>query len=250
MISAFIIDDEQDSIQSTQYILKEFCADKVEVKNCYQNPHDALTAIKQHSPDLLFLDIDMPGMSGFDLLKACPVRNFEVIFITAYNKFAIDAFEAHAADYLLKPVSSERLIQAVNKIHDRLPKKNNNINRFDRILNFLEGQYLRRIVIPSVDGTEYIPATDIIYIEADEGYSYIFLENRKIVTTKKLNLLHEELGENYFYRCHRSYLVNLQHIKKYSIKEGGYIQMNNQAMVPLARRNKDEFLERMVKFVV
>ncbi|MBI5541743.1 MAG: response regulator transcription factor [Bacteroidia bacterium] len=250
MIRAIIVDDELDSISSTRLILEEFFKDKIKITGSFLDPKKALEEIKLNPPDLLLLDIDMPGMSGFELLKALPVCNFEVIFITAYNQFAIEAFNVHAADYILKPVFPERLIDTINKILNRIPQPKSKNEKYDQILCFLEGQFMRRISISSTEGVEYIPASDILYVEADEGYSYIFLKDRKITTTKKLNLLLEELGEACFYRCHRSFLVNIQHITKYSAKEGGYIQMTNNALIPLARRNKDEFLERMVKFSV
>jgi two-component system, LytTR family, response regulator len=192
----------------------------------------------------------MPNGTGFDLLAQFPEKNFDVIFITAFNHYAIKAIKFSAVDYILKPININEFIEAVDRVIKKRSERSTPGNENLRILmENLRSSFPSRLAIPTSDGMEYLNPKDIIRIEADRSYSWFFLNsNRKILVSKHLKEFQELLNDRYFFRPHNSHLINLKFVKKYIRKEGGYIEMTDSSLIPVSRNRKDIFLALMAKF--
>lgn len=238
MIKAVIIDDEKSAVISIELALREYCP-TVEVVGKSYNAKDGILEIETKKPDLVFLDIQMPHTSGIELLEQLEQRNFEVIFVTAFNEFAVKAFKLNAIDYLLKPISIPELIKAVNKVS---LSKSNQLSSDDK-LNKLKATLSGKVGLPFSSGTEFVKITDIIRIEADGSYcKVITIDGKSRLISRNLKDMHTSLEDESFYRTHKSHLINLEHIIKYSpLKDGGLIEMADGAKIEIARSNKAEF---------
>jgi len=248
-LKAIIVDDEQDAVNFINSIIGEYCS-SLDVVGKANNVIQGVAAIKEHDPDLVFLDVEMPNGTGFDLLAQFPEKDFDVIFITAFNHYAIKAIKFSAVDYILKPININEFIDAVNKVIKKRSERRTQGNENLRILmENLRSALPSRLAIPTADGMEYLNPKDIIRIEADRSYSWFYLAgDRKILVSKHLKEFQELLGDRYFFRSHNSHLINLKYVKKYIRKEGGYIEMAGGAMIPISRNRKDLFLAQMSKF--
>lgn len=243
MLKTIIIDDERDAVEAVESVVNEFCP-QLEIIGKFQSPIDAIPFIIKHIPELLLLDIEMPHMNGFELLDQIPNRQFEVIFITAYDEYAVRAFKASAIDYILKPITITDIVQATNKVIEKLEKEKDFEKRYTQLLDHLKNIQPNRIQIPTSNGTIYINAKEIIYIEADGSYSKIYMQDNTINhVSKNLKELSEILTESCFFRAHKSYLINIEKIKKYTINIGGEIVMSDGSKISLARRKKEDFLK-------
>lgn len=244
MIKAIIIDDERHAIESLKYELSQNCPE-VKIIGESTIAKEAVQLINELKPNLLFLDIEMPWMSGFELLQKIDNISFEVIFVTAYDRYAIKAFKFSAIDYLLKPVNGEELITAVNKVNNK--KTDFNENHLQALIQNLTQQEekLEKIVLPTVEGLEFIQVKKIVRCESDSNYCRITLENgRKVYLAKTLKEIESLLVDHAFHRVHHSHLIAEQFILKYSNTDGGHIEMQNGDMIPLSRSKKNDFLNR------
>ncbi len=254
MIKVVIIDDEIDAVNSIALIIDEYCPN-VEIVGRAFSASEGRKEILKHQPDLVFLDVEMPRGSGFDLLEMLPDRNFEVVFITAYNHFAIRAFKYSAIDYILKPIDIDEFIEAVAKAEKRIAEvqssdKNNNVPKYDVLMENVKSSKPAKIIVPTSEGQVYVNVEDISRIEAEGSYSILHTHSDgKILVSKNLKEFEKLLDESDFFRTHNSYLINLAYVKKYVIKDGGYIMMTDDTMVPLSRRKKDVFLEEMQNYI-
>ena len=240
---ALLIDDELSSLQNLQQKLLEFCP-AVKVAATAQRPEDAILQINQHKPDVVFLDIEMPRMNGFKLLEEFSEIDFEIIFITAYNHYAIDAIRISAFDYLVKPVAIKELQATVERLVRQTQKKS--AERFDVLRKGLSDTKSQenKIAIPTNDGIEFIQIKSIIRIESSSNYSKLVLNNgQNILVTKLLKEFEEMLFVYRFYRVHNSHLINLSFISKYIRGDGGQIVMQNGDIVDVSRRKKEEFMK-------
>ncbi len=239
MIKAVIIDDEKSAITSIELALKEYCPG-VEVVGSANKAIDGIKEIQSKNPDLVFLDIQMPHMTGIELIEQMGNRNFDVIFITAHNGFAIKAFKLNAIDYLLKPVSIPELIKAVHKVSES--RANGNISAQDK-LEKIKAALSGKVGLPFSAGTEYIKISDIIRIEADGSYcKVITTDGKNRLISRNLKEMQTALEGESFFRTHKSHLVNLEHIKKYSpLKDGGSCEMADGVHVEVSRTVKAEF---------
>ena len=248
MLKTIVIDDERDAIDFLCGAINAYCPD-VKVVGFSTNIADGLNEIKQKNPDIVFLDIAMPAGSGFELLNQLPDRKFEVIFVTAYNEHAIQAFRYSAIDYLLKPVDITELITAVNKVTKSLNR--NNLNVVNVLLDNLKSGSPRKLSLPTTTGYEYVQIDDIIRIEADRSYCCFYLTHqKKLLVSKCLNDYHQLLENNNFFRIHNSHLVNMRHVKSYMRRDGGYVEMIDNSIIPVSRTKKDYFLNAMRQHVV
>ncbi|MBN2668489.1 MAG: response regulator transcription factor [Bacteroidales bacterium] len=253
MIRVVIVDDEQDAINSIELIINEYCSN-AEVVGTASSAAEGRQVILSQQPDLVFLDIEMPRGNGFDLLEMLPERNFEVIFITAYNNFAIKAFKYSAIDYILKPIDIEEFIEAVDKAESRVNSQkkteSKSMNKYDVLLENLKTSKPTKIMVPTSEGQIYIEITEISRVEAEGSYSMIFLaKDQKILVSKNLKEFENMLLDNDFFRPHNSHLINLEHVKKYVVKDGGYIEMTDGTIVPISRRRKEFFIEKMQEYI-
>lgn len=244
MIRAVIVDDEQKAIDSLSWELKKFNSEITVIKT-FSKPEDAIQFLNSNSTDCLFLDINMPTMDGFQFLDKLVNRDFAIVITTAYNEYALKALKHEAIDYLLKPIDSDDLKETIKKIK----KHNTNslpISKIEEVLlNFNKNFNQKKITI-STDGKLIFLETDnIIYIESDGNYStFVMQDQQKIVVTKKLKEVNAILPENYFFRIHNSYIINLNKIKEF-IKNDGYVVMQTNDKIPVARQRKSDFLDKV-----
>lgn len=248
-LKTIIVDDEQDAVEFINSIIGEYCT-SLEVVAKANNVVQGVAAITDKKPDLVFLDVEMPNGNGFDLLAQFPEKDFDVIFITAFNHYAVKAIKFSAVDYILKPININEFIEAVNRVVKKRSERPSQGNESLKILmENLKTSPPSRLAIPTADGMEYLNPREIIRIEADRSYSWFYQTGgRKILVSKHLKEFQELLSDRYFFRSHNSHLINLKYVKKYIRKEGGYIEMTDGAMIPVSRNRKDLFLAHMAKF--
>jgi two-component system LytT family response regulator len=242
-LQAIIVDDEKRCVEMLCLDLEKHCPE-VEVIGSFTSPKEALLQIKKLKPNLLFLDVEMPWMNGFELLELLGEPFFEVIFTTAYDRFAVKAFQFSAVDYLLKPVDPEELKKAVQKT---LKKKESPLTSFHLetlMKNLKESpESISRIVLPTSDGYEFVHVGDILYCNADSNYTKLFFTNRKpLLISRSLKEMEQVLEGKAFFRIHQSHLVNLSHIANYTRGDGGYVTMSDGSSLNVARAKKEVFL--------
>ena len=243
-LKAILIDDEKSSLESLHFEINEYCPDVEIIAQC-QDPKEGIQKIRKMNPDLVFLDIEMPGMNGFELLQQLPDFNLYVIFVTAYDQFAIKAFDFNAIDYLLKPVRKSKLIAAVQKVVDRQQPKFDS-SSLDALIQNIRIQSqggLENIALPTHDGFTMVHINDILYLNAESNYTWVHLvQKKKYLVTKTLRDLEEMLHFPQYFRSHKSHLVNLNHVDKYVRGQGGYLVMKDNTQIPVSRAQKMELL--------
>lgn len=243
MIKAIIVDDEPDCVKLLSLQLKMSCPQVTVVGECTSG-EAAIKAIIQEEPSLVFLDIEMPRMNGFQLLEALGDISFSIIFVTAYDRFALKAFRFSALDYLLKPVDTKELQVAVQKAE--------RFQRTDKRQLEILKQHLSqtpatpdKIALPYQNGVTFVDLNTILYCEADNNYSRFTLDKgEQHVVSKTLREVQEVMEGKHFLRVHRQYLVNLNHIKKFVRGEGNYLVMSDNKSIPVSRSHKDQLIER------
>jgi len=224
MIKAIIIDDEIHSCKILEMLLKEYCPDVQVLEQC-KDAQTGLEAIRKFKPDLVFLDIEMPHMNGFEMVEQISAISFAVIFTTGYDQYAIKAFRFNAIDYLLKPVEPKELIAAVHKIQTQTRKPE--AEQLQVILKQIQGKEhpVNKLAVPTLDGLELIPADELMWCEADDNYTHLYFKNKNRITTcRTLKEVEEQLQDfRFFIRIHHSHIVNMNEIIKYVRGEGGYV---------------------------
>lgn len=241
MLTIVLIDDEIKAIKSLEWEIDNFCKD-VEVVATFTNPEKAITYLKYNNPDCVFLDVEMPEMDGFQLLEHFQQRTFSVVFITAYNQYAIKAIKENALDYLLKPIDSDDLVATI----ERLKADKRKGRAYDALEERLRATHSnKRIAIPVEGKLVFINTDEIIYCKSDGNYCKIHLVDKKpLFISKKLKEIQNLLPENDFFRVHNSYVINLKKVSEY-LKTEGYIILDNQKEIPVSRTKKSEFLDKI-----
>ncbi len=246
VIKCVIVDDELRARSGLKKLLENYC-ERVEVVGMAESVARARQVIAETKPDLVFLDIDMPGGDGFDLLEQMDDISFEVIFATAYDQFALKAIKFSALDYLLKPIDLEELISAVEKMHQKIGQKPN-YEKYKSLKANIAQKTLERMALPTSDGLIFINIKDIIRLQSDGSYTVFHIGTGKnILVAKTLGEYEEILQENGFFRTHHSHIININRIQKYVRGRGGYVVMDDGSSVDVSARRKDEFLA-MMKF--
>ena len=247
MIKTIIIDDEKNAVKALEVALKEFCP-QTEIVGMAYSALDGIKEIQMKNPDLVFVDIEMPNMTGLELIEQFENRKFDVIFVTAYNQYAVKAFKVCAADYLLKPINIMELINAVKRIADRKEKSSEAIPliQTEKLKIALSG----KLSLPTANGSEYIVIKDIVRIEADGSYSKVYTIDKKMrLVSKNLKSFEDSLEGESFFRTHKSHLINIEHIIKYSpVKDGGFIEMADGSEILVARSVKNILAELINKY--
>lgn len=239
-LRTIIIDDEPDSVKLLQIQLERNCPN-VNIVSSYTNSIKASQEIENLHPDLLFLDIEMPVMNGFEILEKILHLDFSVIFITAYNQYALKAFRFNALDYLVKPFDTKDLIEAVTKAEHRIKPTSTQLSMLQKQLR---GEPVTKIAIPGQHGVSFIDLNEIIYAEASNNYSKLILtDGRHFLISKTLKDVQEVLEEEHFLRVHRQYIINLNHVKQFNRNEG-VLTMSNGDHVPVARNQKEHLMEK------
>jgi two-component system LytT family response regulator len=248
MIKSVIVDDELNNIENLQNIIKVNCPD-VEVAATASNAADAVVSINKHRPDLVFLDIQMPGQSGFEVLKAFDRIDFEVIFITAYDRYGIQAIKFSALDYLLKPIDITEFKQAIEKARQKVSIRQQNYNIENLLAYIKTGQRdVPKIALPTLTEIMYVKITEIIRCEASNNYTNFYLQNgERVLVCKTLKDFADLLKPHQFIRTHQSHLVNQAFIKSYLKEDGGTLLLNDQTKIPISRQNREMVKESLNK---
>lgn len=237
-LNAILIEDEANSREILRDYLSKYCKD-VTLRGEASTIKEGLQQIKSHNPDLVFLDVEMPFGNAFDLLDQVPDRTFETVFVTAYNHYAIEALNNHAAYYLMKPINIDELVKAVDYVKEIKLKE-----------NALEGRVLQtrlkkaegKITLPQQGGFQVLDVADIYFCKADDNYTEIYLESKKILVSKTLKYFEEALADFTFTRIHKSYLVNVNEVEKYKKGKGGSVMLSNGKELPVSASKKAHLL--------
>lgn len=235
-----IIDDELHCIKSLELHLKSLFP-HCKIVYTTTKPKEAFDNLRKIETDILFLDVEMPGINGFELLEQFNDLPFNVIFTTAYSQYAVQAFKAKAINYLLKPIDESELKDAVESWQSKISKKKNT-EEINQLLAHLkkEGLLESKIAIPVIDGYEFLDVNDILYCQSQNNYTYIYLKNgENILISKTLKTVEESLNQFYFIRTHQSYLVNPNFIKKYVRTDGGYLVMSDDKQIPVSSSKRE-----------
>jgi two-component system LytT family response regulator len=246
-MKTMIVDDELYCTELLSSLLAKHCP-QLEVIGEYNDPQKAAAAIQRQPPDLLFLDIEMPRLNGFDLLERVRPITFQVVFTTAYNQYALRAIKISALDYLLKPIDAEELVAAVRKaVERRYAPDWGQFELMERTRHNI-GQAPKTIALSTLEGLHFVEVAEIVYCQSEGSYTKLyFLSGENMMLSKPIKDVGEMLVPAGFLRVHHSYLINLAHIKKYIRGEGGEVIMKNGHSVPVARNKKAEFLEHITK---
>ena len=238
-LKAVLIDDESQSREILRTYLGKYCKD-VRILGEAADVKEGVELIRNTQPDLVFLDVEMPFGNAFDLLEELPERSFETVFVTAYQQYAMDALNSHAAYYLMKPISIDALVSAVDYVREIKGKE----ARLDeRVLQGVQ-QVHGKITIPQLDGFEVLEVSDILYCKADDNYTEIHLKDRdrKLLVSKTLKYFEEALREYAFARVHKSYLVNVAEIVRYRRGKGGSVVISGGKEIAVAPSRKKQLL--------
>jgi len=245
MLKAIIVDDEPYCCETIATLLEE--SRDVEIVSVCHNAADALIAIRKYSPDIVFLDVEMPKMNGFEMLEQLPQVNFEIIFTTSYDQYALKAIRFSAIDYLLKPVDEEELRTAIQKVIQRSQKPIT--QQLEILLQKIHqpSTPINKIAMPTMEGLQMIPVDSIISCESDSNYTILQLKNsKKLIVSRTLKEIEELLEEHSFLRVHRCYLANMNEVEKYVKGEGGYLVMSDGTTIDVARNKKEVLLKKLL----
>ena len=244
-MTAILIDDEPNATEALTNMLRMTTPD-VEVIGIANDPLVGLEKIRTLQPDLLFLDIQMPHMTGFELLEKLGKFNCSVIFTTAYDQYALQAFKVSAADYLLKPIDMDELEAAVGKVRERRAAQTLDFGTLEKLFRQVQRPEARRLALPTSDGLVFVPMDNIIRLQSDSNYTTFYLTgSEKMLVSRTLGEFEEQLEQNNFCRVHHSHIINLAHLKRYIKTDGGYAQMIDGTNVEISRRKKDDFLAKL-----
>ena len=245
MIRAMIIDDEKHSCEALQILIQENCP-QVKIADLFTSSTEALERIKRDKPDLIFLDIEMPHMNGFELLGQLTSINFDIIFTTSYNQYAIKAFKFSAIDYLLKPIDREELMTAVDKV---VKKQNPHIQQqLEMLLQKIKHPTVQveKIALPTMQGLELVLINSIISCAANSNYTEFTLgDKKKLLVSRTLKEVEELLSDHAFVRVHNSYIVNINSIVRYIRGEGGYLIMSDGSKIDVSRSRKELLIQKL-----
>ena len=243
MIKTIIVEDEQQSATLLELMLKKF-SDLIDVVDICHTPLKGMESIQQKSPDLVFLDIEMPRMNGFEMLKKIPSIDFYIIFTTAYNKYAINAIKISALDYLLKPIDKYELAKAIKKCEQNMEQKDMGYKMDVLLKNFShQGALEKTLTLTATDGVRFIKMKDIMRLEAHGRYTKFYLANKEVIlTSRTLGDFEETLSANQFFRIHETHIINLLYIDRFH-RGNNYVLLSDKTELPLARRRKEDFLK-------
>jgi len=239
-IRSIIIDDEPNNIENLQIILKEYCP-AVNIVATASSAAEGVSVIVQHRPELVFLDIQMPEQSGFDMLKGLPAIDFEIVFITAYDKYALQAIKVSALDYLLKPIDIHELCIAVEKVKQKISARRRD-HGIEHLMEYIRtGQKATaKIALPTLHETLYVRIADILRCESSNNYTHFHLYNgERVLVCKTLKEVSEILLSHRFIRTHQSHLVNAEGVKSLLREDGGVLLLTDGAKIPISRQNRD-----------
>lgn len=242
MTKAIIVEDEAASVNIIRRLTSQFNGD-IEIVATASNVKDAVLEISRHDPDILFLDIELGDGLGFEILEQLPQLKAKVIFITAYEHYALKAIKVHAFEYLLKPLMPEELFGVLHKVLKDIGDKQQGPDARS-LLTYLREDAVKRIAVPSRNGLHYYLIDTIVYVEGEGSYTRLYLSGSKeVIITRRIKDFADRLADKGFLRVHKSYLVNLNHITELHKDDGGYLLMSNGRQVPIRTRHREEIME-------
>ncbi len=247
VIRAFIAEDETKTLNSIKNIIENYCSDIV-LSGTSQNVKEAIEFLSKNDTDLFLTDINFPDGTAFDIFNKLNSFNFKVVFITAYEKYAVRAIKISAVDFLLKPVNPKELISAVNKARIEIENKYSDLVRIKTLLSNMnnETKSFKKIIVKTSERINVIDITDIVRCESDTSYTSFFLKNnKKIISSKNLKEYDEMLSASGFLRTHKSHLVNLDYIKSFEKAGGGFLILKDQSKIPVSIRKKEFVLDAL-----
>ena len=248
MIKIIIIDDQEDCIEKLSFLIKKYCP-MTTLAGVANSGKDGIALIEKEQPNLVFLDVEMDDMTGFEMLERLDSIDFKVIFTTSFDKYAIKAIRFSALDYLLKPIGKEDLITAIERAHSKPEKLQNEQVKELAEIGKSKAAKIERIALTTTDGLIFKKISDIIRCESDRNYTTVHLVNKeKLIVSKTLKEIDETLEGSGFFRIHHSHLINLSHITHYIKGDGGYVIMQNGKNISIARNRREEFFELFSKF--
>lgn len=248
MLNAILIDDEANAREKLGFMLEKYCAASVKLLGQARNVEEGLAAIAAHRPQLVFLDVEMPGESGFDLLRRVGKPEFEVVFTTAHDHYAIKAIKFAAVDYLLKPIDVNQLREAIARVVEKRAGASQDGRIEQLVESTRQGAQVSSISVPAQDGFVRVKLTDIIWCEAERYFTIFHLAGGKeLVATRSLGDFEELLDGSGFVRIHHGHLVGLEHIARYIKGEGGQVVMSDGRTLDVSRRKKEELMKRLGK---
>jgi two-component system LytT family response regulator len=242
MLQAVLVDDERKALESLSWELRNL-GDEIKIIASFTDAHKALDYLQKNPPDCLFLDIEMPVMDGFQFIKKIKDKSFPVVITTAYNQYALKALKNEAIDYLLKPIDSDDLNETIEKIK-KFNARNSTAEKLEQLLlNFNEKSLGKKITINTDGKLLFLESDEILFVESDGNYSTLYLiDGQKLLLTKKLKQVHSLLPNEFFFRIHNSFVVNLSKIKEY-LKTDGYVVLKSNHKIPVSRQKKSDFLD-------
>ncbi|MCO5259450.1 MAG: LytTR family DNA-binding domain-containing protein [Crocinitomicaceae bacterium] len=239
---ALVIDDENRTRDLIAKMINSFGLD-IEAISEGESAKSAIKAIENHEPDIVFLDIQMPDGSGFDVLKALPNKSFEVVFITAHEEFAIKAIKFSALDYILKPVDADELLQVVERALEKMSEKHDE-RQFDALQNNISPQQKRKLVLKTLESVHIVELDQIIRLESDRNYTSFYLNDGRVILVSKTLKEYDDLLTGYnFIRVQQSHLINLEYVDRYNKGNGGCVVMKDGAEVPLSPARREIFFK-------
>ena len=245
MIRSIIIDDEQHCIKSLQSDLQKNCP-MVEVADTCFSAKDGIMSIKKNNPDLVFLDVEMPWMNGFEMLEVLGEMNFSIIFTTAHDEFAARAFRISAIDYLLKPIDANDLKAAVQKVEKKMDEGSSLLHISNLLRNMHQPSSNHKIALPQREGYEFVDVSSIIYCHAEGAYTKVFIEDKKnMLISRTLGDVEELLPPELFQRIHHSTLVNVSYISQLLRTDGGYVVLKNGEKLSVSKAKKEMLMARL-----
>lgn len=248
-VKTLIVDDERNNADYLHLVLSANCKD-IEIIDTADHPVKAIELIKQKQPQLVFLDVEMPAMSGFDLLQILEPIDFEVIFVTAHNHYALKAFDTHAMGYLTKPVNAEKLIQVVQKAKERIEQKSIQQNLFSLLQQSIYGINTEKLALPTQNGLQFIKPEEILHCDSNGNYTWFNLVNKpKLLVSRQLGEYEKLLPSDQFVRIHDKHIINLQYLSEYQRGSGGDVILENGTQLPVSARRKDDLLQRFNRWV-
>jgi two-component system, LytTR family, response regulator len=245
LIRTIIIDDEQNCIESLAFDLQKYCK-SIELLETCTSPKQGLLSIKKNNPDLVFLDVQMPWMNGFEMLELAGEINFSIIFTTAHDEFAAKAFRISAIDYLLKPIDANDLKTAVQKVEKKMGEGNSLQHITNLLSNFRQPSAEHKIALPKREGYEFVEIGSIIYCQAEGAYTKVFIKDKKfMLISRALSDVEELLPREFFQRIHHSTIINTTYVSEFLRTDGGYIVLKNGEKLSVSKARKEMLMARL-----
>lgn len=242
MIRTLIIDDEQHCIDRIKKLIQDYGTNLNLITTC-STVEEGIKATNAFNPDLVFLDIEIHDKTGFNYLEQLGDFNFNLIFTTAFDNYAIKAFKYSAMDYLLKPIDKDDFIGAISRLEKRINESDTELQIKMLLSNLKKDDSKKTIRIPTLDGFEIIEIKDIVHCQAETSYTHIYTDTNKYLVSKGIKFYEDLLKDANFFRIHNSHLVNIDHVKKYTKGKGGYVTMSNNTTIDVSTRKKEDFLK-------